>query len=376
MDRSAERATLIVSKDDKTLRCDGAWTIRGCEAIANQLRRLKAKFPDVINLDASGITQFDSAGALMLQGIITAAHKMGHDLKISGLNSQYLSLLGLVSEDSQSLAPPEELKHTSGALFTIGEWSIDKYIQLMAFLAFVGEVFVNIGKNIVNPGRIQWRATLRSVEKNGYDALPIIALLSFLIGMVLAYQLAEQLKVYGADIFIVDVTGIAILREFGPLMTAIILAGRTSTSFAALIGTMKVNEEIDALNTMGISPVERLVLPRIFGILISLPLLVVWADIFGIMGSMVMAKSMLGISYYAYMERFEFAVGISHYVLGMIKTPVFAIIIAAVGCFQGFQTQLNAESVGKKTTQAAVQTIFLIIIIDALFSIIFSELGY
>ena len=245
----------------------------------------------------------------------------------------------------------------------------------MEFVAFIGELVVLAIHAVIKPKLFSWRETLVVMEETGYKALGIIALMSFLIGVVLAYQLAVQLRQYGATIFVVDTTGIAILREFAPLITSVIMAGRTSTAFAALIGTMTVNEEIDALRTMGIQPVQRLVLPRIISLLITLPLLVVWADIFGVLGSMIMAKGMLGISYAGYLNRFDIAVGLTHYNLGLIKAPVFALIIAGVGCFQGFQVGLSAESVGLQTTKAAVQSIFLIIIADAAFSIIFSMLG-
>ena len=175
-----------------------------------------------------------------------------------------------------------------------------------------------------------------------------------------------------ANIFVVDVTGIGILREFAPLITAIIMAGRTSTSFAAMIGSMKVNEEIDALGVMGIKPIRRLVMPRVIALIIVMPLLIVWADIFGILGSMLMAKHSLGISYAVFVDRLKNDVPVVHYLLGVIKAPAFALAIGTVGCFQGLSVANSAVSVGAKTTKAAVQAIFLIIILDALFSILFS----
>ncbi|PJB10646.1 MAG: ABC transporter permease, partial [Gammaproteobacteria bacterium CG_4_9_14_3_um_filter_38_9] len=205
-----------------------------------------------------------------------------------------------------------------------------------------------------------------------YRALPIIAVMMFLIGVVVAYQLGVQLRIYGANVYMVDLSGVSILREFSPLICSVIIAGRTSTSFAALIGTMKVNEEIDALRTMGLSPIERLVLPKILGLLIALPLLVVWGDIFGVFGSMVIAKSMGGIGFDAFLERFRQEVALKHLYLGIAKAPVFALIIAGIGCFQGFQAEGSAQSVGEHTTKAAVQAIFLIILADALFSILFN----
>ena len=190
--------------------------------------------------------------------------------------------------------------------------------------------------------------------------------------MVVAYQLGVQLRIYGANAYMVDLSGVAILREFSPLIASVIIAGRTSTSFAALLGTMKVNEELDALQTMGLSPVERLVIPKVLGLLIALPLLVVWGDIFGVFGSMVICKSMASINFHAFLERFKAEVAIKHLYIGLVKTPIFALIIAGIGCYQGFQAEGSAQSVGERTTKAAVQAIFLIILADGLFSILFN----
>lgn len=361
--------------ENATLICEGSWIARSLSEVESEAARLLLGHPKITQIDASRISELDSAGALILQIIAKRIHPDG-EVNILGLKKNQENLFLLVKRQEERLMEPAEKLRNKDPFYVVGRWAHDKYLQTLYFIAFIGEVALGFYTSIKNPKTIQWRATLNSVDVTGYQALPIVALMAFLIGVVLAYQLADQLKVYGADIFIVDVTGVAILREFGPLITAIIVAGRTSTSFAALLGTMKVNEEIDALRTMGLSPIQRLVLPRIFGILIALPLLVVWADIFGILGSMVMSKNMLHISFYAFLDRFVYAVELKQYILGLIKAPFFAMIIAGVGCFQGLQVEMSAESVGVKTTKAAVQAIFLIIIADAAFSVIFNEMGY
>jgi len=202
-----------------------------------------------------------------------------------------------------------------------------------------------------------------------------LALLSFLIGVVLAYQMGLQLKTYGANVYIAYLTGLAVVREFGPLITAIIVAGRTSSSFTAQIGTMKVKEEIDALKTMGLSVTERIVLPKVLGLLIVFPLLVFWSDLFGILGSMVVSKSMLDVGHIEYLSRLKQEVGVEEYWVGLSKAPVFAILIAIVGCYQGFLVSSSADSVGARTTMSVVQALFLIIIADAVFSIYYSWMG-
>jgi phospholipid/cholesterol/gamma-HCH transport system permease protein len=195
------------------------------------------------------------------------------------------------------------------------------------------------------------------------------------MGVVIAYQGAVQLKLYGANIYVADLVGYSMLRELAPLLTAILICGRTGSAYAAKIGTMKVREEIAALQTMGVPPVDLLVLPKLLSLIIVMPLLTVFADIMSVFGGMVMANAQLGIGFNAFLERLEEAIDFTTFMIGIIKAPVFAAIIAIVGCFQGFQVEGSAESVGRHTTISVVQSIFLVIIVDAMFSILFSVLG-
>ena len=192
---------------------------------------------------------------------------------------------------------------------------------------------------------------------------------------MVAYQGADQLKQYGANIFVVDLIGLSMLREFAPLITAIIIAGRSGSAYAAQIGTMAVSEEIDAMRTLGISPQEMLVLPKFIALVIALPLLTVFADLLGVFGGMIMANSQLGVGYSEFLDRFVYAVSPTSFLVGIGKAPVFAAIIVIVGCFQGFRTNGGAQSVGQQTTRSVVQSIFLVVVADALFSIGFSTLG-
>jgi phospholipid/cholesterol/gamma-HCH transport system permease protein len=260
------------------------------------------------------------------------------------------------------------------ALERVGRSTVGMFEQAWAMLVFMGETAQVFAGWLTHPNRIRWRVVLFNLRTAGFDALPIVGLLSFLLGVVVAYQGADQLRQYGANIFVADLVGLSMLREFAPLITAIIVAGRSGSAYAAQIGTMAVTEEIDAMRTIGIEPHELLVLPKIVALVIAMPLLTVFADVLGVLGGMVMAKTQLGVGFAEFLDRMANAVSITSYLVGIGKAPVFAAIIAMVGCFQGFRTQGGADSVGQQTTRSVVQSIFLVIVADALFSIAFSVL--
>ena len=247
--------------------------------------------------------------------------------------------------------------------------------QALAFLAFTGEVAAAGLGLLRRPRAWRWRVLLREIELGGFDALPIVGVTAFLLGVVVAYQGADQLRHYGANIFVVELVGYAMLREFAPLITAIIIAGRSGSAHAAQIGTMVVGEEIDAMRTLGIDPLQRLVWPKLLAMLVALPLLTVFADLTGVFGGMVMARAQLGIGFAEFTDRFGRVMQGSALLIGVGKALVFAVIIALVGCFQGLRTAGGADSVGRQTTAAVVQAIFLVIVADALFSVAFNLLG-
>jgi len=249
--------------------------------------------------------------------------------------------------------------------------------QGIALLGFIGECAIALGAGLAHPRRLRWRPILYNMRTAGFDALPIVGLLSFLLGIVVAYQGADQLRQYGANIFVADLVGLSMLREFAPLITAIIIAGRSGSAYAAQIGSMAVGEELDAMRTIGIAPLDMLVTPKLIALVIVLPLLTVFADVLGVFGGMIMARQQLGVGFGEFLDRFVKAVSVTAYMVGIGKAPVFAAIIAVVGCFQGFRAKGGtggADSVGRQTTRAVVQSIFLVIVADALFSIAFSTL--
>ncbi|MDE2275030.1 MAG: ABC transporter permease, partial [Burkholderiales bacterium] len=244
-----------------------------------------------------------------------------------------------------------------------------------AFVAFVGEVALAAAAVARRPRRLYGRAVLHEIEIGGFDALPIIGLTAFLLGVVVAYQGADQLRHYGANVFVVELVGYAMLREFAPLISAIIIAGRSGSAHAAQLGTMVVSDEIDAMRTLGIDPMQRLVLPKILALAVALPLLTVFADLAGVLGGMTMARAQLGIGFPEFVDRFGRTMQGSALLIGVGKAFVFAFIIVLVGCFQGLRAGGGADSVGRQTTATVVQAIFLVISADAVFSVAFNLIG-
>ncbi len=368
----SESATIDFIDEGTALSLQGAWLVDEVHNVDIWIQKSIPASSKVVTLDAEKITRMDTAGAFLLYSLYQKLLKKNPNVQIFGLQSNFQSLLDFVSMELTNVHDAAVTEPTYDIFYRIGKKSIEIFYHTAEMFAFLGEIFVLLFNTLIKPLRLQWKSTIHEIDVGGYQALPIIGVMMYLIGVVVAYQLGVQLRIYGANVYMVDLSGVSILREFSPLICSVIIAGRTSTSFAALIGTMKVNEEIDALRTMGLSPIERLVLPKILGLLIALPLLVVWGDLFGMIGSMFMAKSMAGISYAAFLDRFRQEVAIKHLYIGLVKTPVFAMIIAGIGCYQGFQAEGSAQSVGERTTTAAVQAIFLIILADGLFSILFN----
>lgn len=361
---------------DNTIYCHGLWQLHHLGDISQQPISLDLPQQSHIVLNGQHIRGLDTAGSWLLQEYIQYWQTQDKTIDFQHFKSKHLLLLKrIAAEKAKITQSPIEKAPSTTLLYGIGKETVSKLNEIRLFSNFLGEMVVTWGAILLHPKRIQWRSILSVIQSTGYNALPIIALLSFLIGIVLAYQMGLQLDNYGANIYVVDFTGIAILREFGPLVVAIIVAGRTGSAFTAQLGAMKVNEEIAALYTLGLSPQNRLILPKVIGLLVAVPLLTIWANIFGTLGAMTMAHHMLDIEAVDFIRRFELQISLKHYWVGMVKTPVFAAIIATVGCFQGLRVKNSAESIGTQTTKSVVQAIFLIIIASAAFSVYFSWRG-
>jgi phospholipid/cholesterol/gamma-HCH transport system permease protein len=354
------------------VRCAGPWTVHGIADLERTLDALPEPGGREFVLDASALSALDTSGAWLLHRTARALAAPGRAARIEGLRPEFGTLLALVaSRDVAAGAPPPA---RPGALATLGRQAWADWRNTQGFLSFIGETFTALLRALAQPRRIRWRAILHNMESAGFDALPITGLLSFLMGVVIAYQGADQLERFGANIFIADLVGLAMLRELSPLLTAIIVAGRSGSAYTAQIGTMRVTEEIDALRTVGVGPLDLLVLPKMLALIVVLPLLTVYTDVTGVLGGMMMAQSKLNVNFDVFLRRLEEAIVMSTYLTGLSKAPVFAMIIALVGCFRGFQASGSADSVGRQTTLSVVQAIFLVIVTDAVFSIVFNLL--
>lgn len=370
---TATASNIDIQQDGNIVRCSGAWVLKSISRLEKKIDALSWPSTKAIQFDVSAIEAMDTAGAWLLHRTMSRMEARGCAITLLGQQAKHETLLKLVKPSDTDSKSNTVIRRFS-VLEQLGKLIWPHVTQLRDMLAFLGETILVMIRAIKQPARICWRSILYNLQHAGYNALPIVGLLAFLMGVVISFQGAGQLQRYGANIFIVDLVGLSILRELAPLMTAIIVAGRSGSAFAAQIGTMKVTEEIDALRTIGIAPMELLVLPKVIALIIALPLLTVYADIMGVFGGMVMAQSQLDVSFADFLDRFDDAIKLSAFIAGIGKAPVFAAIIAIVGCFQGFKVGNRSESVGTQTTLSVVQSIFLIIVADAIFSVLFSWL--
>lgn len=367
-----QTASLSIETDGKTAHCSGAWIVQEISRLEEKIKLIVWPETEDLVFDCSGLSALDTSGAWLLHRTVHELELRGRQVTLFGLRAEFGALMQLIV--SCAIAPEIPPIAPANFLIRTGQSAWHSLLNLGSMLAFIGETAIILLRSIIQPSRIRWRPVLHNLQSAGFEALPIVGLLSFLMGLVIAYQGADQLQRFGANIFIADLVGLSMLRELSPLLTAIIVAGRSGSAYAAQIGTMKVTEEIDALRTIGVAPAELLVLPKLIALVIALPLLTVFADVAGLCGGMIMARSKLDVSFDIFINRLGDAIHLSSYLTGICKAPVFAAIIALVGCYQGFQVTGSADSVGRQTTVSVVQAIFLVILSDALFSIVFNWL--
>lgn len=353
----------------QTLEISGDWTIWTIGDVARRVDRKALNGP--LKVDVSSLGSIDTSGAYLIDRLIQGGDRET-PAEIVGEHDQLVRLLDVVHEEPRPPKPEEP--HRPGFIMLLdraGRGAIDALNELLGTLSFVGETMATIARLIVRPSRIRWTSVVALMEEVGIDALPIVTFLSFFIGLVIAFIGANLLAMFNASVFTVELVGIGVLREFGAVLTAIILAGRTDSAFTAQIGAMRMREEVDAMRVIGLDPMETLVAPRLIALLIMTPLLTFAATIAGVAGGMFAAWSAMNISPTLFIERFQDTVPQQHFWVGMIKTPVFAIVVALVGCRQGMLVEGNVLSLGQRTTTSVVQSIFLVIALDAVFAIIY-----
>ena len=321
-------------------------------------------------IDARNVERLDTAGALE---ILKLCGDKGAEVEAA--NKAQADLFKVVQANMTPAPPVRREEWVVQWLDEVGRSAVHFYQQGINLLSFFGEILVTFVEALARPKRFRPNAVVQQMYEVWIRALVIVFVLCFLIGVVIAYQGVQQLKQFGAETFTVEAVGIGMFRELGVLLTAIIVAGRSGSAFTAQIGTMQVNQEVDAMRTIGLNPIEWLVLPRISALIICLPLLTFWGDMAGLLGGAVACTFYLDFTFVQFFARLRDTVGAWHFYTGMIKAPVFGAVIATIGCFEGLQVRGSAESVGQLTTKSVVEAIFCVIVLDAIFSIIFLLAG-
>lgn len=354
----------------------GSWIITEAGRLDPLMQAIDPAGHTRVEIDFATLERMDTVGAWLLLRTKRTLEEKGLNVRPVNVREEYRALVHAI--DHEHTAPPVTLPRPhrfTDRLEWIGRGLFHALHQAHELVGFLGLVAFETIETVVQPRRLRVAALIRQIEETGMNALPIVGLLSFLIGVVVAYQGADQLRRFGFEVYTVNLLGVGVLRELGGLMAAIIVAGRSGSAFTAQIGTMKVNEELDAIATSGMNTTEVLVLPRLLGLIITLPLLTFYSNIMGLIGGMAMCYFDLGITIPAFLHQLrDSVIGWTAWV-ALIKAPVFAFIIGLVGCYQGLHVERNAASVGAHTTQAVVESIFLVIVADAVFSILFSMLG-
>lgn len=348
----------------------GPWILRAIETQLAELGRELAEHARDANRhwDLSGITRIDHAGALLLWRAW------------GGRRVQHLTLrpehegvfAGLSAPHPQAPQPAIDWRDP---VIASGTRLLGFFDHVTAFVHLVGRVAIDAARLVRRPGDIPWLEISANIYRTGAQALGITALVGFLVGVVLSYLSSQQLKTFGADIFIINLLGVSVIRELGPVLAAVLVAGRSGSAMTAQLGVMRVTEELDAMNVMGIPHTVRLILPKVLGLAISMPLLVGWTDAIAIIGGMIAAKWELGLPYSLFLTRLPDAVPIANLWLGLGKGVVFGILIALIACHYGLRIEPNTESLGAGTTESVVTAITMVIVVDAAFAVMFSDVG-
>ena len=375
----SDTSSFIQTTDNgSALRLAGDWTLANYSALRAQLSDLSSAPDNAADVDVSAITSMDTAGGQLLADLLGHSRLQQLVEQDQSLSSERRALLQRLA-DIQPEPDPEPTPELNPVLILLER--IGAKMQVLAadlreLLGFIGLTLSGLLGNLLRPARWRLTAVAAQIEQTGIDAIPIVALLTFMVGAVIAFLGATVLQTFGAAIFTVDLVAFSFLREFGVLLTAILMAGRTASAFTAQIGSMKANEEIDAIRALGLNPLELLVLPRVIALLITLPALTFIAMLSGLLGGAMVCAFSLHISPTMFISMLQENVEVQHFLLGLAKAPVFAFLIAVIGCMEGFKVSGSAESVGEHTTSSVVQCIFVVILVDALAALFYMEMGW
>ena len=359
--------------DDKlSLEFSGEFSLYNISTFETQLKDIDISHVKNIEINLEQLTYLDTASSIFINALYTRYNN--HNVTLLCSNKEIQETLELVKQERKKYTQiPHRKKRTF--LETLGQNSYNNYRGFLAFMAFIGELFATKFHYLRSIKNIRYKEIAFELNESAIKALGIIMLTSFLIGVVVAYQSAYQLKIYGANIFIVDMLGISMFRELAPLITAIVIAGRSGSAFTAQIGAMKITQELDAMRTMGFDPYIFLVLPRIIALVIAMPILIFIADMMSIMGGMIVANINLAITPELFLDRLSEVVAAKHFFIGLLKGPFFAFLIATIGIYRGLMVKNDTQSIGLNTTKSVVESIFAVIVCDAIFSVLFTNLG-
>src|SRR5471032_1077952 len=377
---TAGAAHLDTTTAPPLLRITGDWTLAHYANLKQLSDTLDGQYDAGARIDLNVLGALDTAGASLLVELLGPERiEQSAEQTDCSLSAADRALLKTVYRSLNDFCVPDKAPEEPAGiqvLARIGRAVDTVWLDTLQLLGFIGLIIETLARGIFNPRRWRITPTVAHIEQTGLDAAPIVALLTFLVGAVVAFLGATVLKSFGASIFTVDLVAFSFLREFGVLLTAILMAGRTASAFTAQIGSMKANEEIDAIRTLGLDPMELLVLPRVLALLIALPMLTFLAMLCGIVGGGVVCALSLGISPAMFLSLLQADIGVQHFLVGMVKAPIFAFLIAAIGCLEGFKVSGSAESVGAHTTSSVVQSIFVVIVLDAVAALFFMEMGW
>ncbi|OJA04616.1 ABC transporter permease [Halomonas sp. QHL1] len=372
-----------IARHDQTVALKGEWTLANYRHIKTalintELINTELGKPTDATVSLEAITRLDTAGAILVVELIGVEKAQAVADWAAELPREQQALLIRIAEAMEAPldVDPPTYSRISQALASVGQQMVGLWSQQRQLLAFIGLVMATLFQLVLRPRHWRLTATVAHIQQSGLNAVPIVALLTFMVGAVVAFLGATVLQDFGATIYTIDLVAFSFLREFGVLLAAILLAGRTASAFTAQIGAMKSNEEIDALQAQGLDPIELLVLPRVMAMLISLPMLAFVGMLSGLAGGAMVTSLSLDISLTQFMATLQKDVSVTHFLVGLSKAPVFAFVIAVIGCLEGFKVSGSAQSVGEHTTSSVVQSIFMVILIDAVAALFFMEMGW